>query len=167
MNKSINAYKKFQFFEPEKPNEDPSNKLMPSVKYTLDSMTPIEMRVNNKLHFVNGQKKDDPKDNLFRIVKVQTNGKVIDEYIPFSDTVIDFDLKDVDGKTYLVAVGTDLKDPEKDKREATAALIQNDNIKGMFTVKVTPTPNSIPSIKIFDFTKCIEKTNCEINNWKE
>ena len=167
MNKSINAYKKFQFFEPEKPNEDPSNKLMPSVKYTLDSMTPIEMRVNNKLHFVNGQKKDDPKDNLFRIVKVQTNGKVIDEYIPFSDTVIDFDLKDVDGKTYLVAVGTDLKDPEKDKREATAALIQNDNIKGMFTAKVTPTPNSIPSIKIFDFTKCIEKTNCEINNWKE
>ena len=33
MNKSINAYKKFQFFEAEKPNEDPSSKLIPSVKY--------------------------------------------------------------------------------------------------------------------------------------
>lgn len=168
INKSINAYRKFQFFEVEKPNEDPSSKLMPSVNYSLDSMTPIEMRVHNKLHFVNGQLRGDPKKNLFRIVKVQTTtGKVIDEYIPFNDTVIDFDLKEVDGKTYLVAVGTDLKDPENDKREASAALIQNDNIKGMFTPKVTPSPNSIASIKIFDFTKCIEKTNCEIHNWKE
>jgi len=104
---------------------------------------------------------------MVRIFKVQAIGKVIDEYIPFSDTVIDFDLKDVDGKTYLIVVGTDLKDPEKDKRESKAALIQNENVKGMFTTKITPTQNSIPSIKIFDFTKCIEKTNCEINSWKE
>ena len=48
-------------------------------------MTPIEMRVHNKLHFVNGQM-NDPKNNVFRIFKVQAIGKVIDEYIPFSDT---------------------------------------------------------------------------------
>ena len=167
MNKSLSTIKKFQFFDVDKGDAD--NKQMQSVSYNLNIMTPVVLRVYNKLYYVNGQLKGDEKQNLnrFRLVKIHPCGKIIDEYIPFSDTIIDFDIKDLDGKIYLIALGTDLKNPS-DKFSGSAEIKQGNSLyKEQNTVKVTTSPDSIPSIKIFEFTQFVEKTNAEINDWKQ
>ena len=167
MTKSLSTIKKFQFFDVEKFEADPNqNKQIQSVDYNLNNITPVQFRVYNKLYFICGQVKRD-NSTSFRFVKIHPCGKIIDEYIPFSDSIIDFDIKDLDGKTFLIIVGTDLKNPETEKSVAKAEMKQGGQFsKESSTVKVSPTENSIPSIKIFDFSKFIEKTNCEINEWK-
>ena len=168
MNKSLSTIKKFQFFDLEKLEPD-GNKQQQSVTYNLSNMNTVKFRVYNKLYYVSGQLKGDQQKNLnrFRLVKLHPCGKIIDEYIPFSDSIIDFDIKDLDGKTYLIALGTDLKDPKSDEFTAKVELKQtNQNSKEITTIKVSTSTNSIPSIKIFDFSKFVEKTNCELNNWQ-
>lgn len=166
MNKNISTFKKFQFFEQEKATEIEGNKQqLQSVDYNLSTFSPVELRVHNKLYYLNGQKRGDIKTNLFRIVKINPLMKIIDEYIPFNDSIIDFDIKDLDGKTYLIALGTDLKNSEVDER--CSKIEQNNQLnKEITSIRVVPSPKSIPSIKIFDFSKYVEKTNCEINEWK-
>ena len=167
MNKSLSTIKKFQFFDLEKLEPD-GNKQQQSVSYNLSNMNTVQFRVYNKLYYVCGQLKGDQKKNLnrFRLVKLHPCGKIIDEYIPFSDTIMDFDIKDLDGKTYLIALGTDLKEPTTEFT-AKVDMKQSAQIsKESSTIKVTPTQDSIPSIKIFDFSKFVEKTNCELNNWQ-
>ena len=165
MAKSLSTIKKFQFMDIEKVEPD-QNKQFQSVDYNLNNIIPVEFRVYNKLYFVCGN----VKKNFsipFRIVKIHQCGKIIDEYIPFSDSIIDFDIKDLEGKTYLIVLGTDLKNPETEKSNAKAEMKQSNQFsKDSSVVKVLPSENSIPSIKIFDFSKFIEKTNCEINDWK-
>ena len=167
MNKSLSTIKKFQFFDLEKLEPD-GNKQQQSVSYNLSNMNTVQFRVYNKLYYVCGQLKGDQKKNLnrFRLVKLHPCGKIIDEYIPFSDTIMDFDIKDLDGKTYLIALGTDLKEPTTEFT-AKVDMKQSAQIsKESSTIKVTPTQDSIPSIKIFEFSKFVEKTNCELNNWQ-
>ena len=168
MNKSLSTIKKFQFFDLEKLEPD-GNKQQQSVTYNLSNMNTVQFRVYNKLYYVSGQLKGDQKKNLnrFRLVKLHPCGKIIDEYIPFSDSIMDFDIKDLDGKTYLIALGTDLKNPDSDEFTAKVEMKQSSQIsKESSTIKVSPSKGSIPSIKIFDFSKFVEKTNCELNNWQ-
>ena len=170
MSKSLSTIKKFQFFDVEKVEADGSKQIQ-SVNYNLNAMNTVEFRVFNKLHFVCGQLKSDAKlvANRFRIVKVHPCGKIIDEYAPFSDSIINFDIKDLDGKVYLITLGTDLKeqntDPEKPKARVEMKEPSQTN-KEITSAKVFPTENSIPSIKIYDFSNFVEKTNCEMNDWK-
>ena len=167
MNKSLSTIKKFQFFDLEKLEPD-GNKQQQSVSYNLSNMNTVQLRVYNKLYYVSGQLKGDPKKNLnrFRLVKLHPCGKIIDEYIPFSDSIIDFDIKDLDGKTYLIALGTDLRNPS-DEFGAKVEMKQSNQIsRESSSIKVNTTENSVPSIKIFDFSKFVEKTNCELNNWQ-
>ena len=162
MNKSLSTIKKFQFFDVDKGDAE-GNKQPQSISYTLNQMTPVVMRVYSKLYFVSCQLK--PNEPL-RLVKIHQCGRLLDEYVPFTDTIIDFDFTDIDGKMYLVALGTDLKNPETEKCTALVEMKQSNQVNNQNSIKVTPTPNSIPSIKIFEFSKFIEKTNAEINDWK-
>ena len=167
MNKSLSTIKKFQFFDLEKPSK--ADVKLSSVGYKLSNMIPIEMRVYNKYYYICGQLKlDNNKLNRFRLVKMHPDGTIMDEYIPFSDTIMNFDILDLDGKTYLVILGTDLKNPETDKFEGKIETKPNNQLaKEHSSPKVCPTENSIPSVKIFDFSNYAEKTNTEINQWQE
>ena len=166
MNKSLSTIKKFQFFDLDKGEPDPKPQ---SVSFNLNQMTPVVMRVYNKLYFVNGQLKGDDKQNFnrFRLVKIHPCGKILDEYIPFSDTIIDFNILDLDGKIYLVALGTDLRNPQNDKYTATVEMKQANQTSNQNSIKVIPSSDSIPCIKIFEFTKFVEKSNAELNDWKD
>ena len=168
MSKSLSTIKKFQFFDIEKVEPD-GNKQIQSVNYNLNSMNPVDFKVCNKLYFVCGQVKGDTKfaGNQFRLVKIHQCGKIIDEYAPFSDTIINFDIKDIDGKIYLIALGTDFKDLENQKITSKVEMKQPSlTNKELTSAKVTPSEEIIPSIKIFDFSNFVEKTNCDINEWK-
>ena len=171
MNKSLSTIKKFQFFDSEKVEAEGSKQIQ-SVSYNLNSMSPVEFRVFNKLYYICGQLKNDTKlvGGQFRIVKMHPCGKIIDEYAPFSDSIINFDIKDLDGKVYLIVLGTDLKNPDSEKSVAKVEMKPSQTNKDLTSAKVIPTNENnvqvIPSIKIYDFSNFVEKTNCEINNWK-
>ena len=168
MNKSLSTIKKFQFFDLDKSGK--ADQKLSSVGYKLTNIIPIEMRVYNKYYYICGQLRlDNNKHNRFRLIKIHPDGTTImDEYIPFTDTINNFNILDVDGKTYLVILGTDLKNPETDKFEGKVEVKPNNQLgKDHSSPKILPTPNSIPSVKIFDFTNYAEKTNVEINQWQE
>ena len=145
-NKNLQGIKKFKFFEIEKPEELENQK---PLHYTLNDMIPITLRVYDKYYYVAGNLKGDKKTNntkLFRIVKVHPTGKIIEEYVPFTDSIINFDIVKLEVKSYFVVIGTDLKNKD-DKSKATAEIKGNNE---MNKIIVKPSPNSIPSIKIFD-----------------
>ena len=159
---NLSTIKKFQFFDLEKPGEGEINKQRQSVKYILDNITPVEFRVYNKLYFICGLVNGQDDNRYFRLIKVQQFGKIIDEYAPFTDTIINFEIMELNGRVYLIALGTDLKNPT-DKFEGKAELDLNNQLsKEQISVKVTPTSNSIPSIKIFDFQEFVEKASLDL-----
>ena len=165
-NKNLQGIKKFKFFEPEKPDEPDKQKGI----YTLNEMVPVTFRVYDKFYYVSGKLKGDKKTNntkLFRIAKVLPNGKVITEYVPFTDSIIDFDIIKSEEKTYLVAIGTDLRSKE-DESQSKAEIKENKQIE---KIKVIPTANTIPSIKFFDLndlkTEIEEKNEIEDENKKK
>ena len=162
MSKSLSTIKKFQFFDFEKPGEGEVVKQRQSVTYILDNITPVEFRVYNNLYFVCGLVSGQDDNRYFRLIKVQQFGKIIDEYAPFTDTIINFDLIETGGKVYLIALGTDLRSPT-DKFEGNAVLNTNNQLnKEQNSVKVTPTKNSIPSIKIFDFQEFVDNASLDL-----
>ena len=169
MNKSLSTIKKFQFFDLEKSAKCDSK--LSSVGYKLLNMVPIEMKVYNKYYYIIGQLKLDQKNefNRFRLVKIHPDGTIMDEYIPFSDTIMSFNILDLDGKTYLIALGTDLTNPEKeDQFEAKVEIKQGNQLtKEQNFEKITPSKNSFPSIKIYDFSNFSEKTNAELYQWQD
>ena len=147
-NKNLQGIKKFKFFEPEKPEELEGQK---PLFYSLNEMTPVTLRIHDKYYYVAGKIKGDKRTNntkLFRIVKVHPIGKIIEEYIPFTDCIIDFDIVKLEGKPYFVVIGTDLKNKD-DKSTAKVEIKGNSNVNKII---VSPSENSIPSIKFFDMT---------------
>ena len=147
-NKNLQGIKKFKFFEPEKPEELEGQK---PLFYSLNEMTPVTLRIHDKYYYVAGKIKGDKRTNntkLFRIVKVHPIGKIIEEYIPFTDCIIDFDIVKSEGKPYFVVIGTDLKNKD-DKSTAKVEIKGNSNVNKII---VSPSENSIPSIKFFDMT---------------
>ena len=173
MSKSLGAIKKFSFFDIEKTGKAELN--LSSVDYKLSNLIPVSFKVYNKYFYVSGQlnldksiKKDKNKldiYNRFRLLKVHPDGNIMDEYIPFNDTIIDFNILNVDGRTYLVAVGTDLKSPG-DMFEGEIEKKQGKQIN-LSSPKVIPSPNSIPSVKIIDFSENVEKTNADLFQWEK
>ena len=147
-NKNLQGIKKFKFFEPEKPEELEGQK---PLYYSLNDMIPITLRIYDKYYYVAGKLKGDKRTNntkLFRIVKIHPIGKIIEEYIPFTDCIIDFDIVKSEGKLYFVVVGTDLRNKD-DKSEAKIEILGNSNVN---KVKIEPSGSGVPSIKFFDMT---------------
>ena len=147
-NKNLQGIKKFKFFEPEKPEELEGQK---PLYYSLNDMIPITLRIYDKYYYVAGKLKGDKRTNntkLFRIVKIHPIGKIIEEYIPFTDCIIDFDIVKSEGKPYFVVIGTDLRNKD-DKSEAKIEILGNSNVN---KVKIEPSGSGVPSIKFFDMT---------------
>ena len=148
-NKNLQGIKKFKFFEAEKPEELENQK---PLHYSLNDMVPVTFRVFDKYYYVSGKLKGDKNTKntkLFRIVKIHPIGKIIKEYVPFTDSILDFDIIQIEGKTYFVVIGTDLRNKE-DISKSNAEIKGNNQIN---KIKVIPTPNTIPSIKFFDLNK--------------
>ncbi len=147
-NKNLQGIKKFKFFEPEKPEELEGQK---PLYYSLNDMIPITLRIYDKYYYVAGKLKGDKRTNntkLFRIVKIHPIGKIIEEYIPFTDCILDFDIVKSEGKPYFVVIGTDLRNKD-DKSEAKIEILGNSNVN---KVKIEPSGSGVPSIKFFDIT---------------
>ena len=165
-NKNLQGIKKFKFFEPEPPEQLENQK---PLHYTLNEMTPVTLKVHDKFYYVSGRLKGDKKTNntkLFRIAKVHPTGKIVEEYIPFTDCILDFDIQKYEGKPYIVAIGTDLRNND-DKSEAKAEIKGNNEVN---KIVVTPSKIGVPSIKFFDLTNLLydveEKNIIEDENKK-
>ena len=143
MNSNLKGIKKFAFFEIEKPE---SLENQDSLNYSLSDITPVTLRVYDKYYFMAGKVKDDAKS--FKIMKIHPSGKIIEEYIPFTDCIIDFDIIKTGGNPYFVILGTDLRN-ENDSSKAKVDIKGNDELNKII---VNPSPNSIPSIKIFELS---------------
>ena len=65
-------------------------------------MIPIDIIVYNKYYYIVGQLKGNNKHNHFKLVKMHPDETIMDEYFSFSDTIMNFDILDLDGKTYIV-----------------------------------------------------------------
>ena len=165
-NKNLQGIKKFKFFEPEPPEQLENQK---PLHYTLNEMTPVTLKVHDKFYYVSGRLKGDKKTNntkLFRIAKVHPTGKIVEEYIPFTDCILDFDIQKYEGKPYIIAIGTDLRNND-DKSEAKAEIKGNNEVN---KIVVTPSKTGVPSIKFFDLTNLLyeveEKNVIEDENKK-
>ena len=158
MNSNLKGIKKFAFFEIEKPesleNQEP-------LKYSLNDIIPITLRIYDKYYYLAGKLKDDK--NPFKIVKIHPSGKIIKEYIPFTDCIIDFDIIKSEGNPNFVIIGTDLRN-EKDKSTAKAEIKGNHELNKII---VNPSPNSIPSIKIFELSSQNDTEKNETDNEKK
>ena len=141
MNNNLKGINKFRFFDIEEPEKLNNQK---TLQYSLNDMVPISFKVYEKYYYVAGKLKND--NNPFKIVKIHPSGKIIEEYIPFTDSIIDFDIVKSEDKLYFIVIGTDLRNKD-DKSKATAEIKENDQINKII---VNPSPDSIPSIKIFE-----------------
>ena len=145
MNNSLKGIKKFSFFEIEKPEKFENQT---SLNYNLNDITPVAFKIYNKYYYIAGKLKGD-NDKLFRIVKIHPSGKIIKEYTPFTDSILDFDIIPSERNIYFIIIGTDLRN-EEEKSVAKVEINENNKID---KIKVIPTPNSIPSIKFFEQNK--------------
>jgi hypothetical protein len=172
MNKNINSIKKFQFFEPERfdpkqMTQEKQNLLRNQFKdYTLNDFTPVHMVVKNKFIFLAGQISGGPIPEIkrqFRLIKLQNNF-IIDEYVLFSDSLITFDFLESGANIFLIALGTELRaDQEKSSAKVNENCFDKKYFldKDFYENKVIPTPNSILTLKIIDFTAFLNQTNAE------
>ena len=167
-NKNLQGIKKFKFFE-DKPEEFDKN--LKFLSYNLNDISIAYSKYYDKFLYISGKPKNSkkfPNPNLFRILKVHPCGKIIEEYIPFTDCIISFDIINNEGKPYLVALGTDLRKGEKPKPEVE---IKGKDKKELEKNIINPTPGSIPSIKLFDLTnlqpEIEEKNEIKIDNKNE
>ena len=148
-NKNLQGIKKFKFFE-DKPEEFDKNQKF--LGYSLSDISIAYSKYFNKFLYIAGKPKKDkkaPNPNLFRIVKVHSSGKILEDYIPFTDSIISFDIINNEGRPFLVALGTDLRKGEKSKSEIK---IKGNGKEEIDKIVVIPTQGSIPSIKLFDLT---------------
>ena len=150
MNNIFKGIKKFSFFGVEKSD----NSEQKGLKYTLDDIAPIQLKIFDNNCYIAGKLKNGKADNdLFRIFKVLPDAKsslLVEEYIPFTDSIIDFDIINNEGKPYLVIIGTDLRNKD-DQSNADVEIINGNGNDQMNKIIVKPSPNSIPSIKLFYF----------------
>ena len=150
MNNIFKGIKKFSFFGVEKSD----NSEQKGLKYTLDDIAPIQLKIFDNNCYVAGKLKNGKADkDLFRIFKVLPDAKsslLVEEYIPFTDSIIDFDIINNEGKPYLVTIGTDLRNKD-DQSNADVEIINGNGNDQMNKIIVKPSPNSIPSIKLFYF----------------
>ena len=108
INKNLVGIKRYRFFETEKPQKlsDESG-----LNFTLNDMIPFSFKIYDNYYYVIGKLKKDEKTNnekLFRIFKVHPCGKIINQYIPYTDSILDFTIIQIpDGKAYLILLGTD------------------------------------------------------------
>ena len=162
MNINLKGINKFKFFDIEKPENLENQK---PLKYSLNDMVPISFKIYEQYYYVAGKLKEE--NNPFRIVKINPLGKIIEEYVPFTDSIIDFDIVKLEDKPYFVVIGTDLKNKD-DKSTATAEIKGNNEINKII---VKPSPNSIPSIKFFNLsnlqTEIEEKNEIQDEKGKE
>ena len=156
INKNLVGIKRYRFFETEKPQKlsDESG-----LNFTLNDMIPFSFKIYDNYYYVIGKLKKDEKTNnekLFRIFKVHPCGKIISQYIPYTDSILDFTIIQIpDGKAYLILLGTDLK-KEDDKSKAIIEIKDNDS---PIKIQITPSSESIPSIKFFDLNLLSEQSD--------
>ena len=149
-NKNIQGIKKFKFFTEKTEEIDKNQKFL---DYSLNDMTIGYAKMYNKFFYISGKLKKAKKpkaQRLFRIGKFNSSGKVIEEYIPFTDSIISFDIINNEGKPFLVALGTDLRN--KDDQSKSEIKIAGDSKGETSKIIINITPGSIPSIKLFDLT---------------
>ena len=144
MNAGLKGIKKFKFFEQEKPEE--SDNAEKPLNYTLNDIVPINLKIYEKYYYVLGKLKENKvskNKKPFIIAKINPSENIIEEYAPFTDCIIDFDIIYFQHIPYLVVIGTDLGNNEE---ESTAKIETNNKNNEMI---INPSPNSIPSIKFF------------------
>ena len=90
-------------------------------------MIPVTFRIHEKYYYVSGKLKEGKNfhpQKPFIIAKMHPSEKIIEEYFPFTDCIIDFDFVKFENTTYLVAIGTDFKNKEV-KSTAKAEIQEN------------------------------------------
>ena len=93
MNAGLKGIKKFKFFEQEKPEE--SDKAEKPLNYTLNDIVPINLKIYEKYYYVLGKLKENKvskNKKPFIIAKINPSENIIEEYAPFTDCIIDFDI---------------------------------------------------------------------------
>ena len=148
MYNNFKGVKKFPFFEKENPEKVENQK---ALDYTLSDIEPIQLKIYGKYYYVAGKLKNNKENkDFFRIFKVCLDKQIIEDYNPFTDSIIDFDIIDNEGRLFLVALGTDLSNT--DEKPQSEVKIEENNEKAIKEIIVKPSPNSIPSIKIYDLS---------------
>ena len=140
--------KKFAFFDIEKPEKVENQN---ALNYTLNDMEPIQLKIYDNYYYIAGKLKSNKADkDFFKIFKVCLDKQIIEEYIPFTDSIIDFDIINNEGRPFLVALGTDLRN--KEEKPQSDVEIKGNSKEVINKIKVKPSPNSIPSIKLYDLS---------------
>ena len=137
MSNALKGIKKFTFFEIEKPKKCENQKIL----YSLNDITPIKLAICDKYYYALGQLKSNKQFGIFRI---HPSGKIIKEFNPYTDCIIDFEIIKSQDKLYFVVLGTDLR-TEQDQSIANAEINGSDKPN---KISVTPSPNSVLSIKV-------------------
>ena len=158
----LKGIKKFAFFDIEKPEKSENQK---TLNYTLNDIEPIQLKIYDNYYYVAGKLKSKKENkDLFRIFKLCLDKQVIAEYIPFTDSIIDFDLVNNEGRPFLVVLGTDLRN--KDDVPQAEVEINGNSDEVINKIIVKPSPNSVPSIKFYDLsnyqTKSEEKSEDKV-----
>ena len=144
----LKGVKKFAFFEIEKHEKVENQK---ALDYTLSDIEPIQLKVYDNYYYVAGKLKSNKANkDYFRISKVCLDKQIIEEYIPFTDSIIDFDIINKEGGPFLVVLGTDLSN--KDETSKSEVEIKGNSEEVINKIIVKPSPNSIPSIKLYDLS---------------
>ena len=144
----LKGVKKFAFFEIEKHEKVENQK---ALDYTLSDIEPIQLKVYDNYYYVAGKLKSNKANkDYFRIFKVCLDKQIIEEYIPFTDSIIDFDIINKEGGPFLVVLGTDLSN--KDETSKSEVEIKGNSEEVINKIIVKPSPNSIPSIKLYDLS---------------
>ena len=148
MSDSLKGIKKFKFFEIDKTEKDKN-----AFENSLSDITPIAFRVCDNFYYVAGQLKEDKKTKdtkLFKIFQLHPSGKIIEAFAPFTDCIIDFDIVKSEDRLNFIIIGTDLRS-EGDKSKAKVVIIEDKKEKYQEKkIQITPSPNSIPSIKFYN-----------------
>ena len=163
----LKGIKKFAFFDIEKPEKSENQK---TLNYSLNDIDPIQLKTFDNYYYIAGKLKSKKENkNLFRIFKLCLDKQIIEEYIPFTDSIIDFDLINIEGRPFLVVLGTDLRN--NDDVPKSDVEIHGNSDKVLNKIVVKPSPNSVPSIKIYDLgnyqTKSEEKTEDKVFQFVE
>ena len=145
MNDGLRGIKKFAFFEIEKPEKVENQECL---EISLNDIIPISLKIFDKFYYVAGKLNKTKDSKPFKIFQIHPNGKIIKQYTPFTDCIIDFDISKSEDKAFLVVLGTDPRN-EGDKSSANAEIKGVDEINRII---VTPSQDSIPSIKFFDLS---------------
>ena len=145
MNDGLRGIKKFAFFEIEKPEKVENQKCL---EISLNDIIPISLRVFDKFYYVAGKLNKTKDSKPFKIFQIHANGKIIEQYTPFTDCIIDFDISKSEDKSFLIVLGTDLGNGINTS-SAKAEIKGTDQIN---RILVDPTQDSIPSIKFFDLS---------------